>query len=394
MDRADIVHENFLRRIAAHDFPVGAPPSGPLSAVDAVRVFRSACLSRALDRTSRAMQRAGQGYYTIGSSGHEGLAALALALRPTDLAFLHYRDAAFQIARATQVPGQSIAWDMLLSFATSSDDPISGGRHKVLGSKALASRRRPRPSPRTFLSLSEPPIRSAPLGGAGLSIASSTITQSSCAPSATHPPITRRRRVRSTPHVGPRFSCRRCRCSSSARTTASASRPRRRAAGFGIVQESARAGLLRSRRLDVDETFATASKAVEFGRWRNRPAFLRLRTVRLYGHAGADVQTVYMSKADVEAEEANDPLLHMARQLSHAGVLAPEETLAIYRETDERVTRIAERVVERPRLRTAADVMASSFRHAGRVARSTAHRPRSARRRSEPTCANLTLPSR
>ena len=137
MDRADIVHENLLRRMAAHDFPVGAPPSGPLSAVDAVRVFRSACLSRALDRTSRAMQRAGQGYYTIGSSGHEGLAALALALRPTDMAFLHYRDAAFQIARATQVPGQSIAWDMLLSFATSSDDPISGGRHKVLGSKAL-----------------------------------------------------------------------------------------------------------------------------------------------------------------------------------------------------------------------------------------------------------------
>jgi 2-oxoisovalerate dehydrogenase E1 component len=84
------------------------------------------------------MQKAGQGFYTIGSSGHEGLAAVAAALRPTDMAFLHYRDAAFQIARSgQQVEGQSIAWDMLLSFAASSEDPISGGRHKVLGSKAL-----------------------------------------------------------------------------------------------------------------------------------------------------------------------------------------------------------------------------------------------------------------
>jgi 2-oxoisovalerate dehydrogenase E1 component len=51
------------------------------------------------------------------------------------MAFLHYRDAAFQIARAGQVPGENPAWDMLLSFASSTDDPISGGRHKVLGSR-------------------------------------------------------------------------------------------------------------------------------------------------------------------------------------------------------------------------------------------------------------------
>src|SRR5215813_11612157 len=99
MDRADIVHENFLSRLAADDLHKAPPPSASLSAIHVVTVYQSACLSRALDRTSRAMQRAGQGFYTIGSSGHEGLAALALALRPTDLAFLHYRDAAFQIAR-------------------------------------------------------------------------------------------------------------------------------------------------------------------------------------------------------------------------------------------------------------------------------------------------------
>src|SRR3989338_8143967 len=137
MDRADIVHENFLRRVAKRDFPAGRAPVGPLLPTDAVAIYRAACLSRALDRTSRAMQRAGQGFYTIGSSGHEGMAAVAMALRPTDMAFLHYRDAAFKIARGAQVPGQTMAWDMLLSFAASAEDPISGGRHKVLGSRAL-----------------------------------------------------------------------------------------------------------------------------------------------------------------------------------------------------------------------------------------------------------------
>jgi 2-oxoisovalerate dehydrogenase E1 component len=137
MDRSTIVHENLLARVAAGDLPKGKPPSGPLTAEGAVTLWQAACLTRALDRQSRAMQRAGQGFYTIGSSGHEGMGAVALALRPTDMAFLHYRDAAFQIARASQVPGQNPAWDMLLSFASSAEDPISGGRHKVLGSKAL-----------------------------------------------------------------------------------------------------------------------------------------------------------------------------------------------------------------------------------------------------------------
>jgi len=137
MDRAQIVHDNFLRRVAAGDFPAGRPPGGPLDPATAVAIFRSACLTRALDRRSRKMQAAGQGFYTIGSSGHEGMAALAAALTPRDMAFLHYRDAAFQIQRSAQLPGQTSAWDMLLSFACSSDDPISGGRHKVLGSKAL-----------------------------------------------------------------------------------------------------------------------------------------------------------------------------------------------------------------------------------------------------------------
>ncbi|MCH8169244.1 MAG: MFS transporter, partial [Proteobacteria bacterium] len=142
MDRAEIIHENFLRRVRDGDLPPGRASAtlaeAGLSEADFVGIFRSQVLSRQLDRISRKLQARGEGYYTIGSSGHEGNAAIAAAFRPTDMAFLHYRDAAFQIQRSGQVPGQTPLWDMLLSFSVSSEDPVSGGRHKVLGSKALA----------------------------------------------------------------------------------------------------------------------------------------------------------------------------------------------------------------------------------------------------------------
>ena len=142
MDAAQAVHARLLAALDGGTLPPRRSNRGladvGLSREDAVQLFRSQLLSRQLDRLSRKLQARGEGFYTIGSSGHEGNAALAHALRPDDMAFLHYRSAAFQIHRASQVPGETPAWDMLLSFTAAADDPISGGRHKVLGSKRLA----------------------------------------------------------------------------------------------------------------------------------------------------------------------------------------------------------------------------------------------------------------
>ena len=80
MDRATIVHENFLRRVDAGDLPHGAAPQGPLSREAAVRLYRSGCLTRALHRARRRLLAAGEGFYTFGSSGHEGRAAVAAAM--------------------------------------------------------------------------------------------------------------------------------------------------------------------------------------------------------------------------------------------------------------------------------------------------------------------------
>ena len=54
MPRSQIVHDNFLRRVPAREFPAGRPPSGGLSPYEAVAIYRAQVLSRALDRQARA----------------------------------------------------------------------------------------------------------------------------------------------------------------------------------------------------------------------------------------------------------------------------------------------------------------------------------------------------
>lgn len=360
MDRAAIVHENFLARVAARDLPAGRPPAGPMSPETALQAFRAGVLTRALDRQSRAMQRAGQGFYTIGSSGHEGLAAVALALRPTDMAFLHYRDAAFQIARAGQVPGQNPAWDMLLSFASSMEDPISGGRHKVLGSRDLFI------PPQTSTIASHLPKAV----GAAYSIGAA-------------------RRHKPEHQILPDDSIVYCSFGDASANHSTAQGAFNTAQwtsyqsvplpllfvcednGIGISTKtpkgwieatfSARPGLkyFKADGLDLYDTFRVASEAAAYVRDRRKPAFLHIRTIRLYGHAGADVPTTYLPREEVEAEEANDPLLHSVRLLDQAGVLSPDQALAIYKETNARVVRVADQAITRPRLQNAAQVMAS-----------------------------------
>jgi 2-oxoisovalerate dehydrogenase E1 component len=360
MDRSTIVHENLLARVAAGDLPKGKPPSGPLTAEGAVTLWQAACLTRALDRQSRAMQRAGQGFYTIGSSGHEGMGAVALALRPTDMAFLHYRDAAFQIARASQVPGQNPAWDMLLSFASSAEDPISGGRHKVLGSKALnippqtstiashlpkavgaayaiGAARRHRPE---HAELPDDAIVMCSFGDASANHSTAQGAFNAAGWTA----------WQSIP-LPLLFVCEDNGIGISTKT------PK----GWIEANFSSRPGLryFKADGLDFYDAFKVAQEAADFVRRRKKPAVLHIRTIRLYGHAGADVPTTYLPREEVEAEEAQDPLLHMVRLMDQAGVMTPAQALEVYTETNARVVRVADEVVTRPRLKTATEVMAS-----------------------------------
>ena len=359
MDRAQIIHESFLRQVASADFPSGRRELDTLERTDLVALFRSQCLSRQLDRRSREMQKQGQGFYTIGSSGHEGMAAVAHALRPTDMAFLHYRDAAFQIHRGTQVPGQSSAWDILLSFAASSDDPISGGRHKVLGSKGLMI------PPQTSTIASHLPKALGAAYSIGLA-----------------------RRCPPEHRAMPDDALVMCSFGDASSNHSTAQGAFNAAAwtsyqnvplpllfvcednGIGISTRTPKGWVAANFKnrpglkyffcdgLDPDDTAKVTAEAAEYVRSRRKPAFLHIRTVRLYGHAGSDVEATYRTKQEVAADEANDPLLHSARFLTHAG-LTPSDILSIYEETGARVERVAARAITQPRLGSAKEVMQS-----------------------------------
>jgi 2-oxoisovalerate dehydrogenase E1 component len=360
MDRADIVDAAFRARLASGDLPTGRAPSGPLTNPEAVAIFQAQCLSRNLDRRSRKMQAAGEGFYTIGSSGHEGMAAVASALRPDDMAFLHYRDGAFQTRRSAQVPGTTPAWDMLLSFATSTDDPISGGRHKVLGSKALNI------PPQTSTIASHlpkavgaaysvglgrryhPEHQQIPDNGIVMCSFGDASSNHSTAQGAINTACWTSYQSIPLPLL---FVCEDNGIGISTRT------PR----GWVNANFAGKPGLkyFHADGLDLYDTYRVAAEAAEYVRTRKKPAFLHLSLVRLYGHAGSDMQQTYLGKDIFEGWEADDPLLHSARLLIASGAATAGDIAVIYAETEAQCTRVAAEVITRPRLQNAAQVMAS-----------------------------------
>ena len=362
MDPATRVHEAFLRRVKDGDLPdvTGRAADAGLGADDLLALFRAQVTSRQLDRIARVLQSRGQGFYTIGSSGHEGNAAIAHALRVSDPAFLHYRDAAFQIARAGQVPGQTPLWDMLLSFTASSDDPTSGGRHKVLGSKALNI------PPQTSTIASHLPKAVGAAFAIGMS-----------------------RRMPPEAAEWPADSVVMCSFGDASLNHSTAQGALNTAGwttyqgtplpllfvcednGIGISVKTPKgwvADSLKSRAgvayftcdgLDIVDTYRTAKDAADWVRKRRRPAVLHMTCVRLYGHAGADVEASYRPKDEIAGQEANDPLIHSAARLIAEGVADAQGVLDIYTGIWAETEALAEKAVSRPKLGDAAQVAAS-----------------------------------
>ncbi|MGH8481591.1 MAG: thiamine pyrophosphate-dependent enzyme, partial [Nevskiaceae bacterium] len=111
--------------------------------------------------------------------------------------------------------------------------------------------------------------------------------------------------------------------------------------------------------LDLLDTHRAARAAERTARAAHRPVFLHMRCVRLMGHAGADAQEGYLTAAQIEAQEKQDPLLYSAALLLEHGVLSAAEIIERYEALGATVRKVAEKAVARPKLRTAKEVMAS-----------------------------------
>ncbi|MEU8225029.1 thiamine pyrophosphate-dependent enzyme [Kribbella sp. NPDC048915] len=316
--------------------------------------------SRHADLAARWMQSQGTGFYTIGSAGHEGNAAVAAALAPTDPALLHYRSGAFYLARAAQCGSKDGLRDILLGVAAATSEPIAGGRHKVFGRHDLSI------IPQTSTIASHLPRamgvafsmnRSAKLGVPSPWPSDAIVVTSFGDASANHSTATGA--INAALHASYQglpmpllLVCEDNGLGISVRTP------------DGWIRQAygSRPGLryFDADGTDLDAALSMATEAATFVRRNRRPAFLRLRTVRLLGHAGSDVETAYRSPAEVAADEELDPLLGTARYLLGAGYTA-DEIVELYEDKQAEALRIAADVAGLPQL-TSPEAVAAPLR--------------------------------
>ena len=365
-NRAEIIDRDFTEFVGAwhgqarpaprDDEPVLA--GSACTARDFRDLFESQLISRHLDLMARVLRVQNKVFYTIGSSGHEGNAMVARLTRHTDPAFLHYRSGAFMAERFRKLPGMDPVMDSALSFAASRDDPASGGRHKVWGSKPLWV------LPQTSTIASHLPK------ALGTAIA-----------------IEQARRIHHALPV-PDDSIVVCSFGDASSNHATA-QTAFNAAGWTAYQKlpapvlfvcedngigisvktpggwiannfSARRDLdyFFADGLDLAEGYAEVRRAVEHCRTTRRPTFLHLKATRLAGHAGTDFEIEWRSLEELVALEATDPLLRSAAIALESGLLSKESLLAEYEAIRKRCFAAAAEADHRPKLETLQEVMA------------------------------------
>ena len=367
-DRAAIIEERFLDWVTNGTLPQLVNPltleQAGLIPADLSSFFETQLMIRHTDFLSRRSK--GKTFYSIGASGHDGMAAVAAAARPTDMAFLHYRDTAFQLQRQSQIGNQARLHDLILSFAAAKEDPVSGGRHKVLGGKAITI------PPQTSTIASHLPkavgaAHSIALAGDQGELPKDSIiicsfgdasANHSTAQGAINAALWASYQHSPMPIV---FVCEDNDIGISVRTPL----------GWTQSNFEHRPGLkyFHCDGTHLPATYQTAHQAIDYARARRRPVFLHVKTVRLMGHAGADIEAAYTPTAKLDATEKRDPLLVTAALLKREGIATREQLLALNEAIAGRVNRIANRVFTRPKLTSAKAVMASL------VPTKSAHKP-------------------
>jgi 2-oxoisovalerate dehydrogenase E1 component len=378
-DRVPIVERELDRQIdslepAARRLSLSDPLGGAASptVAQARTIFEDQVASRQIDVASRELKATNRSFYTISSAGHENNAVVGARLRPDDPAFLHYRSGGFFLARARQLAGSTPILDTLLGVVASSDDPIAQGRHKVWGSRRMWI------PPQTSTIASHLPkamglafslARTRRLGVSNDLPADAIVMCSFGDASANHATAlaainTARYAVRLGQPMPLLLVC------EDNGTGISVPTPDGWVADTFGAQSHLRYVAAEG---ELDEIWEAVGVAVDHVRQTRQPAFLHLRTIRLWGHGGSDAEHGYRTIAEIERVEAQDPLVRNARRLVALGAASPDEIRDLVTETRERVRAAAEEATRRPRLQTTEEVVAPMApSHPDRVARRAA----------------------
>ena len=358
INRAEVIDRQFLDHLdALAAGRVDAVDAPGIPDADLIELFDSQMVSRQIDLMARIKRAENKVFYTIGSSGHEGNAMLGRLTRHTDPAFLHYRSGAFMAERYRKLDGMDFIQDTCLSFAAARQDPASGGRHKVWGSRPLwvlpqtstIASHLPK-AVGTALAISHgagrhdlpvPPdaIVVCSFGDASLNHASAQSAVNSAAWS----------RHQNLP-VPVLMVC--------------------EDNGIGISVPTPNnwvADSMSSRHgisyhfadgLNLASGWQSVERAVAECRQRRRPVFLHLKTTRLMGHAGTDFEIEYRPPTELEAAERADPLLRSAELVIARGLMQPEQIRLRYESIHRHCLAEADRADGGGRLTTLEEVIA------------------------------------
>ncbi len=340
-----------------------------LTVAGCLQVFTAQLVARHLDLAARWMQAQGRGYYTIGSAGHEGNAAVAAALRPTDPALLHYRSAGFYVRRAMQVDGIDPIRDVLLGVAAAAEEPIAGGRHKVFGRRELSiipttstiASHLPRAVGIAF-AIGRAGKLAAPLAWPADALAVASVGDASLNHSTALGAVNAAGFISHQGLPVPLLLV----CEDNGIGLSVPTPARWIKAAYGD-----RPGLryFAADGCDAPATYDAAVEAAQWARDRRSPALLHLSVVRFLGHAGSDVESAYRKPAGIAGDLERDPLVGTARLLVQCGLFSPDDVIRRYERTRDDVLEAAEKVLSSRPLETAAEVAAPlSPRRPARVA--------------------------
>jgi 2-oxoisovalerate dehydrogenase E1 component len=373
MDRVALVERNldqFLAEtLAAHESdpsnappPISSPdaplrPGSALTARAALALWEDQVLSRAIDVEARRLKTTGRSFYTISSAGHEQNAVIGAQLRTTDPCFLHYRSGGLMMSRSRQDPEVDPVRDTMRSICARAEDPISQGRHKVWGSRPLWVP----PQTSTIASHLPKAVGMAFALGRAKRLGQETGLPHDAIVLCSFGDASSNHATALTGIQAARYGVRRGNpmpivflCEDN---------------GIGISVETPSRwiedsfGALRHLRFfnaegTLDEVWDTVEAALRVCRTERLPVFLRLRTQRLWGHAGSDIETAYRPLSEIEANEAMDPLLRNARRLIETGAATPKALQAIVASARARVRDEGEAAAALRPLETAEEVVA------------------------------------
>lgn len=366
-NRAEIVDHNFVEFLHTWDDTsvnerdktsiLNDMQATSMSHEDLLNLLQYQMQSRQVDLVAREMRARNEGFYTIGSSGHENNSVVGYLTRKTDPAFLHYRSGGFMMARSAKDLSIDPLYDAALSISASSQDPISGGRHKVWGNKNLwvlpqtstiASHLPKAMGTAIAMEQAKRLKQTLPIPKDSVVVCSFGDASSNHASAQTAFNASQWAAFQNLP-VPVVYVCEDNGLGISVHTPN----------GWVEANFKNREGLdyFQADGLDVIDSYAVTKMAIAHCRSKRRPVFLHLKLNRLLGHAGTDMETEYRSLQNIQDCEAHDPLLLTAKTVLSVGLKKSDELYAEYINIRNKMRTAAVEAAKTKKLETIQEIM-------------------------------------